>query len=42
MTAAPSRWQLDATVVGYEKVKVPAGEFDAFWLQQLVEVQLQP
>jgi hypothetical protein len=83
--AGQSRWQLDATVVGYEKVKVPAGEFDAFkieykgywnndrinrngritqtswfapaaratvkteyddtysnWVQQLVEMQLQP
>lgn len=29
----PSRWQLDATVVGYEKVKVPAGEFDAYKIE---------
>lgn len=27
------RWQLDANVVTYEKVKVPAGEFDAFKIQ---------
>lgn len=27
------RWQLQATVVGYEKIKVPAGEFDAFKIE---------
>lgn len=27
------RWQLDANVVAYEKVKVPAGEFDAFKIE---------
>ena len=27
------RWQLDAAVVAYEKVKVPAGEFDAFKIE---------
>lgn len=27
------RWQLDAVIVAYEKVKVPAGEFDAFKIE---------
>ena len=27
------RWQLQATVVGYEKIKVAAGEFDAFKIE---------
>lgn len=33
VTAVTSRWQLDAAVVAYEKVKVPAGEFDAFRIE---------
>lgn len=31
--AAKGRWKLDAKVVAYEKVKVPAGEFDAFKIE---------
>ncbi len=31
--AAKGRWKLDATVVAYEKVKVPAGEFDSFKIE---------
>ncbi|MFA6119783.1 MAG: hypothetical protein WCT35_08745 [Sideroxydans sp.] len=31
--AAKGRWKLEATVVAYEKVKVPAGEFDAFKIE---------
>jgi len=30
---AKGRWQLDAAIVAYEKVKVPAGEFDAFKIE---------
>ncbi|OOG50695.1 hypothetical protein B0E49_18400 [Polaromonas sp. C04] len=30
VTGSKGRWELKATVVAFEKVKVPAGEFDAF------------
>lgn len=33
VNANKGRWQLDAAVIGYEKVKVPAGEFDAFKIE---------
>jgi len=33
MNPTKSRWQLEANVVAYEKVKVPAGEFDAFKIE---------
>jgi len=31
--AAKGRWKLDATVTAYEKVNVPAGEYDAFKIE---------
>lgn len=31
--AAKGRWKLDATITAYEKVKVPAGEYDAFKIE---------
>lgn len=33
VTGVSSRLQLESSVIGYEKVKVPAGEFDAFRIQ---------
>jgi hypothetical protein len=33
VTSATARWQLEAAVVSYEKVKVPAGEFDTFKIE---------
>ena len=33
LTGTTARWQLDASVVAYEKVKVPAGEFDTFKIE---------
>lgn len=33
VNGTPSRWQFDASVVAFEKVKVPAGEFDAYKIQ---------
>jgi hypothetical protein len=33
VSGVKARWQLEATVVAYEKVKVPAGEYDAFRIE---------
>ena len=33
ISGVPSSWQFDASVVAFEKVKVPAGEFDAYKIQ---------
>ena len=31
--AGKARWQVEAAVVGYERIKVPAGEFDTFRIE---------